>query len=84
MIARALERELQRRLDRSRQVLDEATRDDTERHPGGQEPASGRRARRQLLALQTAELSRMSQEGAIGRAVHERLQRELDLEEARL
>lgn len=73
-------RELERRLERGRHLLDQ-----------GEEPPSApdgqldlRKARRQILVVQEAELRRLAESGAIGHAVRERLQREIDQEEARL
>ena len=79
---RRLEGELQRRLDRSRQLLEEQ---DGERQAATlARPGAVLDVRRQLLAVQSAELRRLTTEGHIGRAVRERLQREIDLDEARL
>ena len=79
-VSTSIGRELQRRLDRGRYQLEQ-----------GEEPPSAadgqldvRRARRQILVVQEAELHRLAESGAIGHAVRDRLQREIDQEEARL
>jgi CPA1 family monovalent cation:H+ antiporter len=79
-VSARLGRELQRGLDRGRQLLEQ-----------GEEPPAAadgqldaRRASRQILDVQQAELRRLADSGAIGAAVRERLQHEIDQDEARL
>jgi CPA1 family monovalent cation:H+ antiporter len=79
-VSSRLGRELQRRMDRGRYLLEQGEEPPTA--ADGQLDA--RRARRQILVVQQAELQRLAESGAIGNAVRDRLQREIDQEEARL
>jgi CPA1 family monovalent cation:H+ antiporter len=79
-VSARLGRELQRRMDRGRYLLEQGEEPPTA--ADGQLDA--RRARRQILVVQQAELQRLAESGTIGNAVRDRLQREIDQEEARL
>jgi CPA1 family monovalent cation:H+ antiporter len=79
-VSALLGRELQRRMERGRHLLEQG--EELPTAADGQLDA--RKARRQILVVQEAELRRLTDSGAIGRTVHERLQREIDQEEARL
>ncbi|WP_379794490.1 Na+/H+ antiporter [Kutzneria chonburiensis] len=73
-------------LDRLRQaLLTRIDRGDTpEEPPGSSTAAVYRRLRRDLLAVEMAELARLFDDGAIDDNTRRRLQRTLDLEDARL
>jgi CPA1 family monovalent cation:H+ antiporter len=79
-VSARLGRELQRRMDRGRYLLEQG--EELPTAADGQLDA--RRARRQILVVQQAELQRLAESGAIGNAVRDRLQREIDQEETRL
>ncbi len=76
-VAQRLRQGLQHRVDRARERPPGSTSSD----PGGDDL---RRLRRALLRAESGELQRLHDEGEIGDAVLRRLQRQLDLEEARL
>jgi Na+/H+ antiporter len=76
-VAQRLRLGLQHRVDRARERPPGSTSSD----PGGDDL---RRLRRALLRAESGELQRLHDEGEIGDAVLRRLQRQLDLEEARL
>jgi CPA1 family monovalent cation:H+ antiporter len=79
-VSARLGRELQRGLDRGRHLLEQGE----EPPPAADGQLDARKARRQILAVQQAELHRLADAGAIGNAVRDRLQREIDQDEARL